>query len=121
MRCVLLLIVGVLGLGCERAVLYWMMPGGPFDPGQLPAPPDYAAPAEPPLFAPGFASAQCQGGRLVVSLTGRPPRDFMSRLLDRTLGPGNYHPIEYQLFFADIRESAAERLRTWLSSRASAR
>jgi hypothetical protein len=74
--------------------------------------------AEPPLFAPGFASAQCQNGRLVVSLTARPPRDFMSRLLDRTLGPGNFHPIEYQLFFAEIRENAAQRVRAWLSSRA---
>ena len=42
-----------------------------------------------------------------------PPRDFMSRLLDRTLGPGNSHPIEYQLFFTAIRQNAAERLRAW--------
>jgi hypothetical protein len=77
--------------------------------------------AEPPLLAPGFASARCQNGRLVVSLTGRPPRDLMSRLLDRALGPGNFHPIEYQLFFTEIRQNAAERLRTWLSSRAPAR
>jgi hypothetical protein len=66
--------------------------------------------AEPPLVAPGFASAQCRGGRLVVSLSGRPPRDFRSRLLDRVLGPGNHHPIEYQLFFADIRDNASVRL-----------
>ncbi len=77
--------------------------------------------AEPVLVAPGFASAQCRRGRLLVSLAGRPPRDFMSRLLDRTLGPENYHPVEYQLFFADIRQNAAERLRAWLSSRAPAR
>lgn len=69
--------------------------------------------AEPVLVAPGFASAQCRGGRLVVSLGGRPPRDLRSRILDRVLGPGNFHPIEYQLFFADIRENAAQRLRAW--------
>jgi hypothetical protein len=76
--------------------------------------------ADPVLVAPGFASAQCQQGRLVVSLSGRPPRDIKSRLLDRMLGPGNYHPIEYQLFFAEIRENAAQRLSAWLSSRAPA-
>jgi len=69
--------------------------------------------AEPPLVAKGFASAQCRAGRLVVALAGRPPRDFTSRLLDRALGPGNFHPIEYQLFFADIRRNAALRLRAF--------
>ncbi|MGH7287468.1 MAG: DUF3089 domain-containing protein [Myxococcota bacterium] len=73
--------------------------------------------AEPALVAPGFASAQCLAGRLLVSLTGRPPRDFRSRLLDRTLGPGNFHPIEYQLFFADIRENAGRRLIAWQGRR----
>ena len=71
--------------------------------------------AEPALVAAGFASAQCRAGRLVVTLRGRPPRDFRSRLLDRVLGPENFHPIEYQLFFADIRENAAVRLAAWLS------
>ena len=73
--------------------------------------------AEPVLVAPAFASAQCQRGWLVVSLSGRPPRDFMSRLLDRVLGPGNYHPIEYQLFFAAIRQNAAQRVGAWQGKR----
>jgi hypothetical protein len=75
--------------------------------------------ANPVLVAPGFASAQCRGGRLEVTLAGAPPRDLMSRLLDRALGPGNYHPIEYQLFFADLRANAAERLAAWHARRAS--
>lgn len=69
--------------------------------------------ADPPLVAPGFTSARCEGGALVVELAGEPPRDFMSRLLDRALGEGNYHPIEYQLFYADIRAGASERLAAW--------
>src|SRR5262245_7553625 len=69
--------------------------------------------AEPALVAPAFASARCSGGWLVVSLAGRPPRDLPSRVLDHVLGPENFHAIEYQLFFADIRRNAAERLRAW--------
>ena len=69
--------------------------------------------AEPALYAPAFASARCSGGWLVVSLAGRPPRDLPSRVLDHVLGPENFHAIEYQLFFADIRRNAAERLRAW--------
>lgn len=74
--------------------------------------------ADPVLVAPGFASAQCRGPWLEVELAGAPPRDLMSRLLDRALGPGNYHPIEYQLFFADLRANAAERLAAWHARRA---
>jgi hypothetical protein len=66
--------------------------------------------ADPPLHARGFASAECRKGTLVITEIGRSPRDFMSSLLDRTLGAGNFHPIEYQLFFADIRRNAAVRI-----------
>jgi hypothetical protein len=65
--------------------------------------------ATPPLVAPGFASAQCREGTLVIAAIGRPPRDFMSSLLDRALGEGNFHPIEFQLFFMNIRHNAAVR------------
>ena len=63
---------------------------------------------------PGFASAQCQDGTLVVSEIGRAPRDFMSRLLDHALGAENYHPIEYQLFFVNLRENAQTRVVAYL-------
>jgi hypothetical protein len=65
---------------------------------------------DPPVLRPGFASAQCKDGVLVVSHLGKAPRDFMSRLLDRALGPGNYHPIEYQIFFANIRRNTQARV-----------
>ena len=63
-----------------------------------------------PKILPAFASARCQRGTLIVKLFGKPPRDFMSRLLDRALGEENYHPIEYQLFFVDLRNNAAARV-----------
>lgn len=66
--------------------------------------------ASEPAVLPGFASARCQHGTLITSLQGSPPRDFMSRLLDRAMGPGNYHPIDYQLFYVNLRKNAQVRL-----------
>lgn len=70
--------------------------------------------AEVPALLPGFAGARCQDGTLVVTELGEVPRDFMSRLLDRALGPGNYHPIEYQIYWADLRRNADARVAAWL-------
>ena len=69
--------------------------------------------AAPPLVARGFASAQCRGGTLEIAEIGDVPRDFMSSLLDRALGRGNFHPIEYQLFLIDIRHNAEVRIEAW--------
>lgn len=74
--------------------------------------------AEPPSLIPGFASAQCRGGTLVVTEIGEAPRDFMSRLLDHALGAGNYHPIEYQIFFVNLRHNANTRVAAYLKGRA---
>ncbi|MFO0561984.1 MAG: DUF3089 domain-containing protein [Polyangiales bacterium] len=65
---------------------------------------------------PGFADAQCQGGVLRVRTIGVAPRDFMSSLLDRVLGAGNYHPIEYQMFYRNLRANAIERCEAMLSA-----
>jgi len=62
---------------------------------------------------PGFASAQCRDGTLRVELTGRPPRDLASRVLDWVVGPENYHPIEIQLFWTSLRQNAAQRVAAW--------
>lgn len=59
---------------------------------------------------PAFADAACVDGTLVVSRVGRAPRDLMSRVLDRVLGEGNHHPIEYQMYFMNIRENAERRV-----------
>jgi pimeloyl-ACP methyl ester carboxylesterase len=63
---------------------------------------------------PGFANAQCRGGMLIVSTMGDPPRGFMSRLLDFAMGPENHHPIEYQLFYMNLRRNAETRVAAYL-------
>lgn len=62
---------------------------------------------------PGFADAQCVGGRLVVSTIGPLERDLPSRILDHVMGAGNYHPIEYQLYFMNLRQNAKIRAEAW--------
>lgn len=59
----------------------------------------------------GFASARCEGGTLLVDEARKAPRDLMSSILDHAVGKGNLHPIEYQLYWADLRENAGERVR----------
>ena len=68
-----------------------------------------------PTPRPGLADAACVDGTLRVQLFGKVPRDLPSRVLDRVMGEGNYHPIEYELFWSNIRASAAERLAAWES------
>lgn len=53
-----------------------------------------------------FADATCAAGALVVSHIGTVPRDIPSRVLDHVMGQGNYHSIEYQLFFMNLRQNA---------------
>ena len=69
---------------------------------------------DPPSLRTGFASARCQGGVLLVSRIGKAPRDFPSRMLDRALGADNYHPIEYQTFYANLRKNAQVRVAAFL-------
>jgi hypothetical protein len=69
-----------------------------------------------PAPRPGFADAQCAGGTLVVRRIGVAPRDLPSRILDRVLGEGNHHAIEYQIFFMNLRENAAVRVAAFLAS-----
>jgi hypothetical protein len=63
---------------------------------------------------PGFADARCRDGVLETALYGEAPRDFMSRILDFVMGPENYHPIEYQLFYLSLRRNAEVRAGAWL-------
>jgi hypothetical protein len=66
---------------------------------------------------PGFADATCRDGVLVVAKIGDPPRDFMSRVLDFMMGPENYHPIEYQLYYLNLRANAQERVAAYSRER----
>ncbi|PCC67290.1 Protein of unknown function [Nannocystis exedens] len=69
-----------------------------------------------PRPRPEFVGARCEAGTLRVELSGTVPRDFMSRLLDHALGAGNYHAIEYGLFWLDLRANAAARAKAFLAS-----
>jgi hypothetical protein len=65
---------------------------------------------------PGFADAQCRSGTLIVRDLGATPRDLMSTLLDRLIGPQNHHPIEYQIYFVSLRQNAQLRVSAWLAT-----
>jgi pimeloyl-ACP methyl ester carboxylesterase len=67
---------------------------------------------------PGFADARCRDGMLIVSEIGDPPRDLRSRILDFVIGPENYHPIEYQLYYVNLRRNAEERVGAYLRAHA---
>ena len=63
-----------------------------------------------------FADAACANGNLVVTDIGSAPRDLPSRILDHVMGAGNFHPIEYQIYFMNLRVNAVARSRAWLTS-----
>jgi hypothetical protein len=69
-----------------------------------------------PAPRPAFADAQCSGGTLVVRRIGSAPRDLPSRILDRVLGRGNYHAIEYQVYFMNLRENASARAAAFVAA-----
>jgi hypothetical protein len=69
---------------------------------------------------PAFADARCHGGMLLVTHVGRPPRDPMSRVLDWVMGPENYHPIDVQLYWMNLRRNASERVGAYLAAHAAA-
>jgi len=66
-----------------------------------------------PELIPHFADAQCRGGLLVITTMGELQRDLASKVLLWLMGPGNYHPVEYQLYYVDLRQNAADRVEAW--------
>ena len=64
----------------------------------------------------GFADARCIGGTLVITQIGTAPRDLPSRILDHAMGRGNYHAIEYQIFFMNLRQNAATRVAAFMAA-----
>lgn len=57
-----------------------------------------------------FADARCaDDGTLRIRAIGEAPRDLMSSILDWVIGPENHHPIEYQIFFMNLRANAEAR------------
>ncbi|NVB37206.1 DUF3089 domain-containing protein [Pseudenhygromyxa sp. WMMC2535] len=70
-----------------------------------------------PALLPHFADAQCVDGTLVVTELGELERDFMSALLLWAMGPEDYHPIDIQLFYVDLRNNARARVDAFLATR----
>jgi hypothetical protein len=64
-----------------------------------------------------FADAQCADGTLIVAHIDAVPRDLPSRILDHLLGSENYHPIEYQIFFMNLRQNAGARAAAFSTAR----
>ncbi len=71
--------------------------------------------ADSPAIKPAFADAQCVGGSLIITTHGDLERDLMSRLLLWVMGPENYHPVEYQLYYLDIRRNAVARVEAFVA------
>ncbi len=67
--------------------------------------------AEVPKVLPAFADAACRDGNVWITQMGdMPARDLASGLLLWTIGPDNYHPIEYQLYYVNLRKNAVRRV-----------
>ncbi len=66
-----------------------------------------------PAVLPEFADAQCRDGALVLTTAGDLQRDIPSKVLLWLMGPDNYHPVEYQLYYLDLRRNAATRVDAW--------
>jgi Protein of unknown function (DUF3089) len=72
---------------------------------------------EKPAVLPAFADATCREGRLLVQHMGElPERGAPSAILLRVMGPDNYHPIEYQLFYLNLRQNAVRRVDAWFAA-----
>lgn len=72
---------------------------------------------EKPAVLQTFADATCRDGRLLVQhIQELPKRDAPSEILLRVMGPDNFHPIEYQLFYVNLRDNAVRRVEAYLAA-----
>jgi pimeloyl-ACP methyl ester carboxylesterase len=72
--------------------------------------------AREPAVLPSFSDAKCEDGKLITNIAELPSRGVMSGILMWVMGPENYHPIEYQLFYVNLRNNASLRAGTGVSS-----
>lgn len=56
-----------------------------------------------PAVTPDMVSARCKDGALYIS---KPPRAYQ----DKVIPFGNYHNVDYNLFYANVRDNAIERV-----------
>lgn len=75
--------------------------------------------AERPALLPAFTAGACRDGRLVVPTSPELPwRGLPSAILLWAIGGKNFHPVEVQLYYADLRADAARRARAFLAGAA---
>ncbi|MDI1450511.1 DUF3089 domain-containing protein [Polyangium sp. 6x1] len=76
---------------------------------------------ESPAVLPAFADAACKedGNLWITQMGSLPARGAASSILLWTMGPDNYHPIEYQLFYVNLRKNAVRRVEAFLAAHAS--
>ncbi|MDI1433359.1 DUF3089 domain-containing protein [Polyangium sorediatum] len=76
---------------------------------------------ESPAVLPAFADAACQpdGNLWITQMGSLPARGPASGILLWTMGPDNYHPIEYQLFYVNLRKNAVRRVEAFQAAHAS--
>ncbi len=73
--------------------------------------------AEKPSILPAFTDATCRDGRLLLQHWGAfPKRDLPSEILLHVMGPENFHPLEYQLFYVNLRQNAVRRVEAFLAA-----
>ena len=63
-----------------------------------------------PALTPHLTGAQCHDGLLTVDIPGNAPKGFHDMI---SLLTGSYHLTDYGVFYAAIRENAAERVTAW--------
>ena len=72
---------------------------------------------EKPTVLRAFVDGTCSDGRLLVQHMGElPQRDAASGILLRVMGPDNFHPIEYQLYYVNLRHNAVRRVEAYLAA-----
>lgn len=64
---------------------------------------------------PHFADAQCKEGVLLVHTLESLPWGW--RLISWAMGPGNYHSLDYSLFYMNVRSNAMRRVEQMLGRR----
>lgn len=70
-----------------------------------------------PTVLPNFCSARCEDGALIVeNLSKLPKRGIMDGLLMKVYGEDNYHAIEYQMFYLNLREDSQRRVSYFLDN-----
>lgn len=77
--------------------------------------------ADTPALLPAFLASQCRGEVLVVSDVGDiPARGTMSAVLMWVMGGANFHPVEAQIFYGDLRADVQRRAAHWAHAQAQA-